>query len=118
MTKWIASAALALAVLIPTSAFASFVCETTYFPGSNARIRLTLTSSADCAGTSTTYWICEPTNTLTSCAIGIGRYTVPELLQFQSQPVSAADSQQSVSAGTTNCTGGGTGCLYYVSFRP
>jgi hypothetical protein len=114
--KVLLSFALLLALMAPTRAFAAFVCQTDYFPGSNARIKLTLTPNASCSGTTTTYWICEPTSASTSC--GIFRYSVPELLNLQSSLVHAADTQQSVAPATTNCTGGGTGCLYYVSFRP
>lgn len=117
MTKWIASIALLIALLAPTSAFASFVCETAYFPGSNARLRTTITSGASCTGATQTLWFCEPTNTSSSCAIAFARYSVPELLGLYDQLGRAADSQQSVVPGLTTCTGtGSVTCGYYVSF--
>jgi hypothetical protein len=115
LKKLLMPAALFLALAAPTSAFASYVCQTEYFPGSNARIKLVTTDTASCGGTTKTYWICEPTSTSTSC--GVLRYSVTELLNLQSSLVSAADSQQYIAPSTTSCTGGGTGCLYSVAFK-
>jgi hypothetical protein len=109
-------AALLLALLAPASAFAALVCQADYFPGSIARIKLVTSSATNCTGTLTTYWICEPTNTSTTCSTV--RYTVPELLNLQTNLASAAKTQQGIAVGTTTCTGGAAGCLYYVSFRP
>ena len=114
--KLLLPSALLLALVVPGTAFGSFVCQTEYFPGSIARIKLVVTPNASCSGATSTYWICEPTNSSTSC--GILRYSVDELLSLQRSLASAADSQQSIAISTTNCTGGGTGCLYSVGFRP
>lgn len=117
MKKLIVSAALFLAVLAPASSFAAYVCDATYYPGLS-RVRAMLTTGTNCTGTTTTLWFCEPTSTSTSCANGSSfRYQVPELVNLHDQLSRAADSQQIVFAGTTNCVGGGTGCGYYVNFR-
>jgi hypothetical protein len=108
-------AALLLALAAPSSAFASYVCQTEYFPGSIARIKLVTTASANCGGATTTYWLCEPTNTSTTC--GVLRYTVPELLNLQSSLVSAAKTQQVIFPSVTTCTGGTGNCLYTVAFK-
>ena len=111
----ILAAALSLAAFAPASAFAAYVCQAEYFP-SPGRIKLITTPSASCSGATTTFWICESTNTSTSC--GIFRYTVPELVGLQEALASAAGTQKPILTSTTNCTGGGTGCLYSVAFRP
>jgi hypothetical protein len=114
LKKLLLSAGLLLALIVPTRAFASYVCQTQYYPGANARIKLTITPSASCSGSTTTYWICEPTSTSSSC--GVFRYTVDELLSLESSLTHAADTQQAIAVSTTTCSGGGSGCLYSVSF--
>jgi hypothetical protein len=116
LKKLLIPAALLFAVLAPAAAKADYVCETQYYPGSIARIRVLATSAANCTGTTRTFWICEPTNTSTSC--GVLRYSVPELLNLQSNLVSAADTQQVVFPSLTTCSGTtSTTCLYTLAFR-
>jgi hypothetical protein len=117
MMKRALLAALLFAVLAPASAFASYVCDATYFPGTS-RVRATLTSGASCTGTTTTLWFCESTSTSTSCASSsAARYQVPELVNLHAQLARAADSQQFVTPGTTTCVGGASGCGYYIIFK-
>lgn len=113
--KVLLAAGLSLAILAPSSAFAAYVCQAEYFP-SPGRIKLITTPTASCSGATSTYWICETTNTSTSC--GIFRYQVPELVGLQSSLASAAASQKPITVSTTSCTGGGSGCLYSVGFKP
>jgi hypothetical protein len=113
--KILLSAGLSLAILAPSSAFAAFVCQAEYFP-SPGRIKLITTASASCSGATTTYWICETTGTSSGC--GIFRYQVEELVGLQSSLASAAASQKPIAVSTTSCTGGGSGCLYSVAFKP
>jgi hypothetical protein len=118
LKKLLVPAALLFAVLVPAAAKADYVCETQYYPGSIARIKLMLTASANCTGATKTLWVCEPTNPSTSC--GVLRYSVPELLNLQSNLVSAADTQQVVLASWTTCTGAPANtanCLNTVTFR-
>jgi hypothetical protein len=115
LKKLLMPAALLLGLTVPASAFAAYVCQTEYFPGSIARIKLVTTGTANCGGATTTYWICEPTNTSTTC--GTLRYTVPELLSLQSSLVSAAKTQQVIFPSLTTCTGGTGNCLYSVAFK-
>jgi hypothetical protein len=118
MKRLILTAGLMFALLAPASAFASYVCDATYFPGVS-RVRATLTSEPNCIGTTTTLWFCEATSTSSSCASSsAARYQVPELINLHSQLARAADTQQSVTQGTTTCFGGTTtGCGYYIIFR-
>lgn len=116
LKKLLLPAALLLGLAAPTSAFASYVCQTEYFPGQLARIKLVTTETANCGGATKTYWICEPTSTSTTC--GILRYSVPELLNLQSGLLGAADTQQAIFPSTTTCTGStATTCLYTVAFK-
>ena len=115
LKKLLLSAGLLLVLVVPTRAFASYVCRTQYYPGANARIKLTITPSASCSGTTATYWICEPTSTSTSC--GIFRYTVDELLSLENSLTQAADTQQIVFVSLTNCSNSSAiECLYSVTF--
>jgi hypothetical protein len=116
MKRLILTAGLMFALLAPASAFASYVCETGYFP-SPGRVRTTLTTDPNCVGTTTTLWFCEATNTSSLCASGL-RYQVSELTNLHSQLARAADSQQVVFHGTTTCSNGAAGCGYYILFRP
>src|SRR5262245_27290894 len=119
MTKRILTVALFLALLVPASAFASFVCDATYFPGSLPRVRTTLTSGASCTGTFTTLWFCDPTSASTACASSSSfRYTTAELINLHNQAARAADTQQSIVPGTTTCVGGASGCGAYLIFQP
>ena len=116
LKKTILSVGLSLAVLAPASAFAAYVCQTEYFP-SPGRIKLVTTASAACTGATTTYWICESTNTSSSC--GILRYTVPELIGLQTSLADAAGTQKPIAVSSTTCTGSSaTTCLYSVAFKP
>ena len=111
--KLLLSSVLLGTLLVPSIASASYVCEATYFVG---RLRTILSSTASCGGTLTTYWLCDPSSTASACSIA--RYSTAELIGVFNALSRAADSQQSVSAGVTNCSNGsGTTCLYYVNFR-
>jgi len=119
MAKRILIVALFLGVLAPASAFASFVCGMTYFPGSQPRVRLSITSGTDCTGSVANLWFCDPSSTATFCASTPEfRYTVPELLALSNVAARAAESQQAVFTVTTSCVGGTTGCGAYVVFNP
>jgi hypothetical protein len=116
LKKLLMPGGLLVGLAAPTSGGAWYVCQTEYFPGSIARIKLVTTETANCGGATKTYWICEPTNTSTSC--GILRYSVPELLNLQSSLVGAADTQQAIFPSLTTCTNSSaTTCLYSVAFK-
>jgi hypothetical protein len=116
LKKLLLPATLLLALLVPAAASAAYVCQTQYYPGANARIKLVTTDSSNCTGATTTYWICEPTSTSTSCATA--RYSVAELLSLEDNLVSAADTQQYVAPSHTNCTNStATNCLYSIAFK-
>ena len=114
LKKLILSATLLLGILAPAAASASYVCSSEYF-GGTPRVKLVLTTSPSCAGTTTTYWICDPSLSSTGC--GLLRYSKDEILSLQSSLVSAAHTQQIVFASTTTCQGGASGCLYSLQFR-
>lgn len=117
MKRRVLTAALFVALLAPASAFASYVCDATYYPNT-PRVRLILTSGTNCTGATQTVWFCDPTSSATSCASGsFARYEMPELVGLHGQLARAADTQQAVFLGTTTCVGGGSGCAYYVNFR-
>jgi hypothetical protein len=116
LKKLILSAALLLGVLTPAAASADYVCAAEYFGGA-PRLKLTLTSSANCAGSSKTYWICDSTSPSNSATCGILRYAKDEILNLHTALSTAAHTQQYVAPSTTTCGNGAVGCLYSVSFR-